>query len=223
MGVRFKLLLAGPDEDAEALEEELPGETPDQYVVRVTRAKADAAARRLAVVLATNGGEAAPILVADTTVALGPTILGKPRDARDAEHMLRRLAGQSHRVLTAIAVVPAHCAALTAPDGQAPHPAVLPAGSSLAKRAACGDVESHACGTGLLTALSVSTVRFADPGAAALARYAASGEPLGKAGAYGIQGRAAEFIEHIEGSYSGIMGLPLFETASLLRSARVAF
>jgi septum formation protein len=224
MGVRFELLLAGPDEDAEALEHELPGETPDQYVVRVTRAKADAAARRLAAVLAKNGGEPAPILVADTTVALGPTIFGKPRDARDAEHMLRRLAGQSHRVLTAIAVVPARCAAHTAPDGQGPHPAARPAAESPhAKRAACDDAVHHASGAELLTALSISTVRFADPGAAALARYAASGEPLGKAGAYGIQGRAAEFVEHIEGSYSGIMGLPLFETAALLRSARVAF
>ena len=58
---------------------------------------------------------------------------------------------------------------------------------------------------------------------AALQRYAATGEPLGKAGAYGIQGRAAAFIERIEGSYSGIMGLPLFETAALLRVARVDF
>ena len=52
-----------------------------------------------------------------------------------------------------------------------------------------------------------------------IARYAASGEPLGKAGAYGIQGAAAAFVEHIGGSYSGIMGLPLFETATLLRQA----
>ncbi len=72
-------------------------------------------------------------------------------------------------------------------------------------------------------ALSRSHVRFAAVERAALQRYAASGEPLGKAGAYGVQGRAAEFIERIEGSYSGIMGLPLFETAALLRVARVDF
>ena len=72
-------------------------------------------------------------------------------------------------------------------------------------------------------ALSRSTVRFGSASRAALQRYAASGEPLGKAGAYGIQGRAAEFIERIDGSYSGIMGLPLFETAALLRVARVEF
>ncbi|RKP43735.1 Maf family protein [Trinickia fusca] len=72
-------------------------------------------------------------------------------------------------------------------------------------------------------ALSRSTVRFAAAPLDALRRYATTGEPLGKAGAYGIQGRAAEFVEHIEGSYSGIMGLPLFETAALLRQARVDF
>jgi septum formation protein len=71
--------------------------------------------------------------------------------------------------------------------------------------------------------LSRSRVAFAQVERAALQRYAATGEPLGKAGAYGIQGRAAAFIERIDGSYSGIMGLPLFETAALLRVARVAY
>jgi septum formation protein len=75
----------------------------------------------------------------------------------------------------------------------------------------------------LPAALSRSTVRFAAMNDATLARYVASGEPLGKAGAYGIQGRAAEFIERIDGSHSGIMGLPLFETALLLRTAGVNF
>ncbi|CCD38630.1 Septum formation protein Maf [Candidatus Paraburkholderia kirkii UZHbot1] len=78
-------------------------------------------------------------------------------------------------------------------------------------------------GTLLEPALSRSTVRFGPADRAALQRYAATGEPLGKAGAYGIQGRAAEFIERIDRSYSGIMGLPLFETAALLRVARVEF
>jgi septum formation protein len=78
-------------------------------------------------------------------------------------------------------------------------------------------------GTLLEPVLSRSQVRFANADRAALQRYVATGEPLGKAGAYGIQGRAAEFIEQIDGSYSGIMGLPLFETAALLRVARVEF
>ncbi|WP_455733264.1 Maf family protein, partial [Burkholderia stabilis] len=70
---------------------------------------------------------------------------------------------------------------------------------------------------------SRSSVRFAAASRDAYARYVETGEPFGKAGAYAIQGRAAEFIERIDGSHSGIMGLPLFETAALLRAARVAF
>lgn len=68
-------------------------------------------------------------------------------------------------------------------------------------------------------AMSVSHVRFAAVPEAALRRYVDSGEPMGKAGAYAIQSQIAGWIEHIEGSYSGIMGLPLFETAGLLRQA----
>jgi len=182
LGVRFELLLPRPDEDAEALEAEREGESAEQYVRRVTVAKAEAAhARRVA-----GAHRAAPILVADTTVAIDGTILGKPTDVEHAVTMLTRLAGRDHEVLTAIAVV----------DGT---------------------------GELLSPALSRSVVRFAPATVDALRRYARTGEPLGKAGAYGIQGRAAEFIEHIDGSYSGIMGLPLFETAALLRAARVDF
>ncbi|HET9835034.1 MAG TPA: Maf family nucleotide pyrophosphatase [Rhodanobacteraceae bacterium] len=67
------------------------------------------------------------------------------------------------------------------------------------------------------SATSFSEVRFADPGEAEISAYVATGEPFGKAGAYAIQGRAAVFIQHLSGSYSGVMGLPLYETALLLR------
>ena len=66
--------------------------------------------------------------------------------------------------------------------------------------------------------LSVSRVTFASLTAAQIGQYVSSGEPIGKAGAYAVQGRAAAFISHMSGSYSGIMGLPMFETAALLRS-----
>ena len=122
----------------------------------------------------------APVLCADTTVAIGRTILGKPEDARDAERMLALLSGTTHRVLTAVAM-------------------------------------QH--GRRRQAALSVSRVRFAALARAQIRRYAEGGEPLGKAGAYAIQGAAAAFVEHLGGSYSGIMGLPMFETAQLLRSA----
>ena len=70
-----------------------------------------------------------------------------------------------------------------------------------------------------LTALSVSQVRCAEMSDAQIAAYVASGEPMGKAGSYGVQGRAAIHIAQISGSYSGIMGLPVHETANLLRAA----
>ena len=66
-------------------------------------------------------------------------------------------------------------------------------------------------------ALSVSQVRFAPMTRAQIQAYVATGEPMGKAGAYAVQGRAAAHIEHLSGSYSGIMGLPMFETAQLLK------
>ena len=70
-------------------------------------------------------------------------------------------------------------------------------------------------------ALSVSKVTFAVLTLAQIRAYVASGEPMGKAGAYAVQGRAAAFIAHISGSYSGIMGLPMFEAAQLLRSVGI--
>jgi septum formation protein len=73
-----------------------------------------------------------------------------------------------------------------------------------------GDKSAQAC--------CESRVTFADLTDAEIADYVASGEPMGKAGAYGVQGRAAAFISRVEGSYSGIMGLPLFETAQALRA-----
>ncbi len=174
IGVAHQLLLPSPQEDAEALEAVLAGEAPIRYVQRVTALKLDAAVARLQAL----GLPAAPVLCADTTVALGREILGKPRDAVEARAMLASLAGQTHRVLTAVAVQK---------------------------------------GRKRLQAVSQSRVRFAPMTAAQIRAYVDSGEPMGKAGAYGVQGRAASHIEHIQGSYSGIMGLPLFETAQLLR------
>ncbi|OYQ40332.1 septum formation inhibitor Maf [Rhodoferax sp. TH121] len=174
IGVAHELLLPTPEEDAESLEAVLEGEAPDAYVRRVTALKLRAARARLV----RAGGENRPILCADTTVAMGGTILGKPDDAADATRILRMLSGQTHRVYTAIAI-------------------------------GWGDKTAQA--------LCESLVTFADMSDAQIADYVVSGEPMGKAGAYGVQGRAAAFIARIEGSYSGIMGLPLFETAQALR------
>ena len=177
LGVRLSLLLPDDAEAAEALEAVRPGEAPATYVRRVTGLKLQDALRRL------NDRHLppAPVLCSDTTVALGRQILGKPRDAQDAADMLARLSGQTHRVLTAVAIQ---------------------------------------SGQRRVDALSDSRVRFAALTPADIAAYIASGEWEGKAGAYAIQGRAAAFVEHISGSYSGIMGLPLFETAALLKQIR---
>ena len=100
VGIAHRPLLPGDDEDAEALEVVEAGESPRGYVRRVVRLKADAALARLA----RRGLPAAPILVADTTVALGRAILGKPDDAMHAHRMLASLSGRTHRVLTAVVV-----------------------------------------------------------------------------------------------------------------------
>jgi septum formation protein len=74
----------------------------------------------------------------------------------------------------------------------------------------------------LRVAVSETVVRFRRMSDAEIAAYVATGEPLDKAGAYGIQGRAAMFVKSIAGSYSGVMGLPLFETAALLQKFEIA-
>jgi septum formation protein len=178
IGVRCELLLPRADEDAEALEAGRAGELPAAYVERVTRAKLQAARARLRLA----GLPDAPILCADTTVALGRRILGKPLDAADAIATLVQLSGRTHRVITAVAV---------------------------------------ASGRHTRLATSTSRVRFGAMPKRAIEAYVASGEPFGKAGAYAIQGAVAAWVERIEGSHSGIVGLPLFETAALLRWARL--
>lgn len=175
IGIDFLLLLPDSSENAEALEATIPGESPRQYVKRVTRLKLDAAVMRLK----RNGWPLAPILCADTTVGLDATVLGKPESAAHAHEMLAALAGRDHIVTTAVAVFW---------DGQR--------------------VERQ----------SSTRVTFGPLTESQIQAYIASGEPFGKAGAYGIQGFASAFIKKIVGSYSGVVGLPLYETAALLRS-----
>ena len=174
MGVSHELLLADETEDAEALEVQLPNESPVHYVRRVTALKLEAAVKRMKRRQLPN----APVLCADTTVALGREILGKPKNQADALRILRSLSGQTHRVLTAVAAAKGH------------------------QR---------------VSEMSVSRVTFAPMSTAELKAYVATGEPMGKAGAYGVQGRAALYISDIKGSYSGIMGLPIFGTAQILQ------
>jgi len=178
IGVPFRLLPPDDPVAAEALEQPLPGESPSVYVRRVVLAKLESALTRLSA----SGLASAPVLAADTTVAIGGTMLGKPADPDEATQMLRRLSGRTHRVLTAVAL------------------------ASTSRRRVC---------------VNVSRVCFSRLTPADIARYVASGEPFDKAGGYGIQGAAGAFVRRIEGSYSGIMGLPLYETTRLLRGILV--
>ena len=182
MGFEVVVLAPHADEDAEALEQTLPGEPPLDYVQRVTLLKLEAGIARLRKRYADNQ-QAWPILASDTTVALNDEILGKPEDGRDARRMLKSLSGRSHWVHTAVAV-------------------------------AFGAGEQQ-----VVQALSSSKVEFAELSEAWIDWVIQTGEPMDKAGAYAIQGHASSMIKRIDGSPTGIMGLPLHETGELLRLA----
>jgi len=175
IGVRYHLLLfrerVGEKPDVD--ESVLPGEAPAAYVERMARAKADTGWRRML----QRNLPPAPVLAADTTVALDGRIYGKPENRAEAEQILAALAGKRHEVLTAVA--------LKNQDW-------------------------------IEVALSTSEVQLKALSKDDIAQYVASGEGDDKAGAYGIQGRAARFVVEIRGSYSGIMGLPLYETGQLI-------
>ena len=145
-------------------------ELPRPYCARMAREKAQAV----------RAGTGELVLCADTTVALGRRILGKPESAGQAAEFLLALSGRRHRVITAVA---------------------LRLGERLWQR----DV--------------VSTVQMKRLSDTELNGYLATGDWQGKAGAYGIQGPAGALIPWINGSFTGIVGLPLAETAALLQAA----
>jgi len=155
---------------ADVDETRLDGETPEVYALRVARLKARAVGTNRA-----NSGR--PILAADTVVIVNDRILGKPRDQKDALHMLRSLSGAVHRVLTAVVV-----------------------------RLEDREVFD----------LVTTQVRVLPLSDAEIASYIATGEPEGKAGAYAIQGRAARYIDWIQGSWSNVVGLPIATVHRLL-------
>jgi len=193
IGVRFELLLSDSSEDAESLEIQLPNEPALAYVERVTLAKLTAAKQRFDA----RGLPSAPILCADTTVALmeedgksnKEIILGKPSDHQDAKRILHLLSGKTHQVHTAVAV-------MRNPHINDDKPRLL---------------------------VSSSQVTFKSLSNEEIDAYVISKEPMGKAGAYGIQGIGGCLISSISGSFSGIMGLPLYETSQLMHETGVQF
>ena len=155
-----------PDIDEEPARRELPR----PYCIRLAREKA----------LAVRAEDGDIVLSADTTVALGRRILGKPANAGEAAQFLLALSGRRHRVITAVA---------------------LRRGDRVWER----DV--------------VTAVRMKALSDEELNAYLATDDWRGKAGGYGIQGPAGAFIPWISGSFSAVVGLPLTETAHLLRAA----
>jgi septum formation protein len=151
-------------------EDPKPRELPLPYCARLAREKA----------LAVVAGPEDLVLCADTTVALGRRILGKPADAGEAAEFLTALGGRRHQVITAVAL---------------------------------------RLGDRIWARESVSAVKMKRLSDDELNAYLAGGEWQGKAGAYAIQGAAGAFIPWISGSFTGIVGLPLAETASLLQAA----
>ena len=150
------------------------GELPRPYCARMAREK----------VQAVEAADDDVVLCADTTVALGRRILGKPADADEAAAFLRLMSGRRHRVITAVAVRK---------------------GDQLWERDA------------------VSVVRMKPLSERDVSGYLATGDWQGKAGGYGIQGPAGALIPWISGSFTGIVGLPLAETAGLLQAAGIEF
>ena len=154
-------------------ESQLANESPTDYVLRLAKQKVLAIQKQL------NGQHAEMlILAADTTVALGETLFGKPENDADAIKMLKKLSGTQHQVHTAVAVV---------------------------------------FNQQIELALNTTLVEMMPLSDAMIDAYIATNEHADKAGSYAIQGLAGNWIKRIDGSYSGVMGLPVHETAMLLQ------
>jgi septum formation protein len=171
LGLAFECIEGSVDESV------LDSETPQDYVLRLAKAKAVSGQDNLAA-----AQSHIPILGSDTSVVIDNQILGKPGDEQEAVAMLARLSGRSHIVYTAVAI--SHNS----------------------------DIKSVCCAT---------KVFFAAMTASEINSYVTTGEPMDKAGAYGIQGLGGRYIKKIEGSYTSVVGLPLYETGVLLAECGV--
>lgn len=165
MGIDFDVCVPQVDESLDA--------EPKTLVLALSERKALAVA---------ESHRDAAVLAADTVVSIGSTVLGKPRDARDAARMLSLLSGAWHEVHTGIS---------------------LYVGGQFAK--------AHA----------MTRVRFSDLSRDEIAAYCESGEPMGKAGAYAIQGLGGMFVEEIIGSYTNVVGLPTALVRRMLKERQL--
>ena len=159
-------------------ESQLVEESPADYVLRLAKEKALTVLNKINSLNNLNAQYPnLPIIAADTTVALGDTIFGKPENDADAVQMLKKLSATPHQVHTAVAVILNQQVEL---------------------------------------ALNTTLVEMMPLTDAMIAVYIATNEHADKAGSYAIQGLAGNWIKRIDGSYTGVMGLPVYETAMLL-------
>ena len=160
------------------VEERVTSTVPAEVVMELSKQKAEAVAEQALTEASANSEKAAILIIgADTIVVCDGRILGKPKDAAAAEHMLSLLSGRAHEVYTGVAFVWWDvCEA--------------------------GERRVH-------TFYECTKVHFAPMTAEEIAEYVATGDPLDKAGAYGIQGFCARYITGIEGDYNNVVGLPV--------------
>ena len=164
LGLEFEVINAPVEEVA------LPNEPPESYVLRIAIEKALSGFNKVA-------GKTIWVVGGDTAILLNGRVFGKPKNEADAFRMLSKLSGQTHDVLSAVAIVF---------DGE------------------------------VFSALNKTSVTFKTLSESEILDYIATDEPFGKAGSYAIQGLGAKFINRIDGSYSAVMGMPLFELNQLL-------
>jgi septum formation protein len=168
----------------------LPGESARIYAGRLAREKALAVCRNR---------PQDYVLGADTIVLVEERILGKPRDADDAARMLRLLSGRTHEVITAVCLV----------------------GRRTGKSESISGVEDRELrNRELRTASDCTLVTMCEISGDEIRDYIATGDPMDKAGAYGIQGIASRWIRRIEGDYSNVVGLPVARVFAMLREMR---
>jgi septum formation protein len=195
-GISFVVQAADIDETV------LAGEVPRECAERLAREKALAVWRARATSQRTHDARAQDVVLgADTIVVVDEIILGKPADADDAARMLRLLAGRVHRVITGVCVI------TPVANGQ------LPVARKSEKHPPFSGITSEELATTSETTL-VTMCELSDE---EIREYVATGEPMDKAGAYAIQGRASRWIPRIEGDYSNVVGLPVALVFGMLR------
>jgi septum formation protein len=198
--------------DPADVDESMPeGTPPDVLVEQLSLRKAQAVSSR-------GGHEEGGIVIgSDTVVVLDGRILGKPRDERDAIDMLRALAGRTHRVYTGIACIGIGLPDKAGYDGTA---ADVRFGDLGQYRTVADSTSGHPLA---ILGHTVSSVTFRPMSDEEIAAYVKTGEPLDKAGSYGVQGLGAVFVETIVGDFYGIMGLPLNLLYTMLLRLGVRF